>query len=562
MTANSPLLLMRPNSKTPGSRWYDWFEQRPAWLLTLVVVLALVPFITKPFNIDDPLFVWIARHIQSHPADPYGFSLNWYTYDLPVSFITKNPPLACYYLSLVGSLLGWSEAALHTGLLLPAIAAILGTYRLASRLCARPIHAALLTLFTPVFLVSGTTVMCDVMILAFWAWSLVFWTEGTEQSKTWKLGAAVCLIALASLTKYFGACLIPLVAAWSLAKRRPLKEWIGWLAIPVAVLVGYHFAARALYGRSLLGDAVKYATVKRESSVFGVISGLTFSGGCLATAVFFSPFLWARRGFIVGTTVSVLVVGVLCIIARKAFPSPLNGLEVAQILLWAAGGVSVLALAVVDVYRNRNADSLLLACWLGGTLFFATFCNWIINARSVLPASIPASILVMRRLEQRRKEGVTLSANALLIPTVASAVLAVWVATGDYFFARASQTAARRVCASYANKGHRLWFEGHWGFQYYMEQRGAAALDLRALNLAVGDYVAMPADNAEIFPINGPMVDLGTILVPVPGGITTMSTPSGSGFYASLWGPLPFAISPGAEQAVTVITYDPSVKRK
>lgn len=553
--------MVEPRTSTRvRSTRYDWL--RPSWLLTSAVVLALVPFIAKPFHIDDPLFVWIGRHIQSHPADPYGFSLNWYTYDLPVSFITKNPPLACYYLCLVGSLLGWSEAALHTGFLLSAIAAILGTYRLASGFCGRPIHAALVTLFTPVFLVSGTTVMCDVMMLAFWVWSLVFWREGTEQSKTWKLGVAVILIALASLTKYFGACLIPLVAAWSLAKRRPLKEWLGWLAIPVAVLVGYQFAARAMYGRSLLGDAVKYAMVNRESSVFGAISGLTFSGGCLAIAVFFSPFLWARRGLIVGTAVSALVVGMLCLIARKAFPSPLYGLEVAQILLWSAGGVSVLALAVVDVYRNRNADSLLLACWLGGTLFFATFCNWIINARSVLPAAVPAGILVMRRLEQRAKDGVTFSPNAFLIPTVAGTVLAVWVATGDYFYARASRTAAQRVCASYANKGHQLWFEGHWGFQYYMEQRGGAALDLKTLPLAVGDYVAVPADNSEIFPINGPMVQLETILVPMSAGVTTMSTPAGSGFYASLWGPLPFAISPGAEQLVAVFTYDPSVKRK
>jgi hypothetical protein len=94
-----------------------------------------------------------------------------------------------------------------------------------------------------------------------------------------------------------------------------------------------------------------------------------------------------------------------------------------------------------------------------------------------------------------------------------------------------------------------------------MEQGGAAALDLRALPLAVGDYVALPADNSEVYPINGPMVQLETILVPMLSGITTMSTPSGSGFYASMWGPLPFAISPGAEQAVTIITYDPSVKR-
>ena len=92
----------------------------------MATVLVLLPFIGKPFHIDDPLFVWVAQHIQSHPLDPYGFNVNWYGFDQPLWDITKNPPFACYYLALFGSAFGWSERVLHAALLLPAMAVIVG----------------------------------------------------------------------------------------------------------------------------------------------------------------------------------------------------------------------------------------------------------------------------------------------------------------------------------------------------------------------------------------------------------------------------------------------------
>src|SRR6185437_11350990 len=207
---------------TPRSTGVDWFVKHPAWLLALAAALILLPFLGKPFNIDDPLFVWAAQQIHSHPFDPYGFHVNWYGFDMPFSQVTKNPPLASYYLAIFGGIFGWSEIALHSAMILPAIAAILGAYRLASRFCKRPLLAGFLTLLTPVFLVSANTVMCDVLMLAFWVWALVFWIEGTERKRLGYFVLAAFLIALAALTKYFGVCLIPLVAAWSIARKRPV----------------------------------------------------------------------------------------------------------------------------------------------------------------------------------------------------------------------------------------------------------------------------------------------------------------------------------------------------
>jgi len=539
-----------------------WIGKQPAWLLALATVLALLPFAGKPFNIDDPLFIWTAQHIHAHPLDPYGFNVNWYGYDLSMSATTQNPPLACYYLALVGGIFGWSEFTLHTAFLLPGIAAVVGTYRLAMHLCKRALLAAFLALFTPVFLLSSTTLMCDVMMLAFWVWALIFWMEGTQRERAAPLALAAILIALASLTKYFGACLIPLVAAWSIRRKQPVREWLGWLAIPVLALAAYQLITKALYGHGLLTGAGAYATAIHKSSILlnlnFVLVALTFTGGCLATATFFAPMLWTGRSLLIGAVSSLAVAAILFLAIRSTLPAHAGALEITQILVWAAGGISLIALAIADFHRQRDADSLLLGCWMLGTFAFTAFFNWTVNGRSILPMAIPAAILVARRLEQRESAGVKYPWRLLLMPALAGGVLAIWVTTADYFFASAPPIAARAIQSAYGDKNHRIWFQGHWGFQYYMQQNGATPLDLQKLGLTEGDYVAMPSGNSNVYPLKEPMVELETFSIPPFGSLTTMNEDAGAGFYASLWGALPFAFGPNTGQSVTVFAYDPA----
>ena len=128
-----------------------WRVIAPAFL-TLAALILLLPFLDKAFHIDDPLFVWIAKHIQSHPADPYGFRVNWGIESTGVWSETQNPPLGSYYMALAALLVGWSEKALHLVFLIPTIAAVLGTYALAQRMCRHPVLASLCAVATPVFL--------------------------------------------------------------------------------------------------------------------------------------------------------------------------------------------------------------------------------------------------------------------------------------------------------------------------------------------------------------------------------------------------------------------------
>jgi hypothetical protein len=530
-------------------------------MLTLVVLAALSPFLGKAFNIDDPLFLWAARQIQAHPGNPYGFDVNWYGFPLPMWEVTKNPPLACYFLAAAASLLGPSETALHSAFLLPAVAVVLGTYRLARRWCEQPLLAACTTLFTPVYLVSSTTVMCDTLMLAFWVWAVVLWVEGMEDESDLRLAGAALLVALAALTKYFGICLIPLLFGYSLILKRRVGNWMIMFLIPLAILVAYQRATRALYGKGLLSDAAGYASSVREeagvSEISAILEALSFTGGCLATVTLCLVWMWRPRALL-GFLVFAAVVA-SAIFRGQAMPG-LDGLAASrflqsQAILWVVGGAGILSMAAAAAWRWRDASSFLLAAWVIGTFLFAGFVNWTINARSILPMTPAVGILLARCLSQvgsmdhrRRRWGVGLS-------LLTGAVLSLYVARGDFLLAGAVRESANQSYARLRPENGTLWFTGHWGFQYYLQELGpkAKAFVKGHWQAKEGDLLANPSNNNNVVPPRRWQYDsMETLSVDVPGFATTLATEVGAGFYVSTWGPLPFSFASVPPEKVLV----------
>jgi hypothetical protein len=593
-------------------RVFAWMAAHPKGTLALAVLLALGPFLAKPFNMDDPLFIWTARQIHAHPWNPYGFEANWYGTASPMWSVTENPPLGSYYLALAAGMVGWSETALHLAFLLPALAVILGTHRLARRLCDRPMAAALAVLCMPVFLVSSGTVMCDVLMLAFWVWAVVFWVEGMEREEFWRLAAAGVLIALAALTKYFGVCLIPLLAvygwmaggatgcgcAWNGGTPLPgplpasrgegREEMIGaqrrhyipasrgggmiglgssqgstesrltgiglWgagLVIPLLVICGYQWATRALYGHALFSQAAVYA-----SQMHGFLNGakaaagltaLSFTGGCLAAVIFLARWLWRGRvlqglaGGAVLLSLAVFLEGTLW--QRYGWLEGISKLSTeVQMMFWTIGGVCVLALAAGDVWRRRDAAAWLLALWVVGTFVFTALLNWTINGRSILPMAPAVGILLARRLSWEaaaHEDRAALWQRGRGIGWAGAAILALLVAQSDFVLATAVRQSALQTSRRYRREGQPLWFQGHWGFQYYMAEAGGIAQDKNRPGPRPGDLVVVPRDNTNLRAPDGPGEELS---FPGPRWLTTMNANIGAGFYTSEAGPLPFAI--------------------
>jgi len=359
------------------------------------------------------------------------------------------------------------------------------------------------------------------------------------------------LIALAALTKFFGACLIPLLAAYGMIEKRRLGRWIACLLIPLAALCAYQWVTRALYGHALLSEATDYA--KYAKGFLGgqesppVLTALTFTGGCLAVVIFFAPLLWRMRVLTLFTGGTVLLAAANfwggSLLKKHGAVQYASQISVElQIIFWAIGGLGVLALAVEDVLGRRDARSWLLALWVLGTFLFASVFQ-LDRQRAFHPA------------HGARGGNFARAAFGTKVLTGRKTCRAAWpsalrpaphwrclVTRADFCLALAVRQSAQQACVKYGREPGALWYQGHWGFQFYMDAMGALPLDMRHSALKPGDIFVVPENNTSLFPVNSGTATLReTIAVFGPRRLTTWSTPAGAGFFAAAEGPLPFA---------------------
>jgi 4-amino-4-deoxy-L-arabinose transferase-like glycosyltransferase len=514
-----------------------------------VTVILLLPFINKAFHVDDPLFLWTAKQILVNPFDFYGFTANWYGTVMPMADIMKNPPISCYFITLAGLLLGWSEVALHGAFLLWAVAFALGTYFLAARLCSKPALAVCMSLVTPVFLVSSTNIMCDTMMLALWVWAIFLWVRGIETKSSRDLLLSAVAIAFCALTKYFGISLFALLPVFTIAHNRKIGKELLFLLIPALVLIGYQVLTSKLYGRGLLFDAMAYSTKNgwTGSSLFlKGLTGLSFTGGCMLTVLFYGPLLWSKRVFSVGAVAAILLFLLLGFMQNN--PSFTSGAFdfarwnfLGQFSLMIVTGASVLWLAYNDVRSTRNAGGLLLALWVFGTFFFSVFLNWTINSRSIMPMAPALGILLVRQIARSTKSLVPMKDWKAFLPMLPVAAVSLCLCLADCSLADTARNASESVSKRFARCKKDVWFQGHWGFQYYMEAAGYKAVDRKANRTHPDDFLVIPENNPNVQFTQGENYLLDTVISITPiRWVSVMDENNGSGFYSNKWGPFPF----------------------
>jgi hypothetical protein len=520
--------------------------------LTIALLLCTLPFVGRPFHLDDPMYIWAAQHILQHPTDFYGFNVIWAATEQPMSEIMQNPPLASYYIALVASAFGFGEVTLHVALLLPALGLVLGTHQLAKGYCRWPLLPALITIVMPVFLISSLTIMCDMLMACFWVWAVVFWRAGLSSNRAMPLIGGAILCGLSALSKYYGICVIPLLGAYTLMQVGRRKLWAGLLAIPAFMLLGYELYTNHLYGTGLLAGAAKHAAdarvITRARPEAKTITGLAFVGGCLAAALWLSPWLWSRRWLALGAVMA----AILAVIADATLPHmakvsdvthEFGWLQFVQVGLWASVGLGVAAITASDLWRHRSADSLLLAMWIAGTFVFACFINWSINGRSILPMTPAVAILIARRLEERTFVTRDWRGRWLAAPIAVCGLFSTAILWADTTMARSARDAAQAIAAKYRSDTETLWFQGHWGFQHYMQALDGTIMDFAHTRLPPRDVLVVPRNNVNCRPIPEPYASpIEFISEPTLSWFSTMNMATGAGFYSDTWGPLPFAM--------------------
>ncbi len=124
----------------------------------------------------------------------------------------------------------------------------------------------------------------------------------------------------------------------------------------------------------------------------------------------------------------------------------------------------------------------------------------------------------------------------------ASALFSLLIAIADYRLANSARTAATVIQDRFGASSSTIWFQGHWGFQYYAQANGWRAFDLKRSQVSPGDLMILPFNNTNLKPLGENKGERVAIIeVPVLPLIATMNGQIGAGFYMDKLGPLPFS---------------------
>lgn len=515
-------------------------RRKRKWIC-LISALILLPFINKPFHLDDTLFIRLTENILEEPLAPYQFEYNWFLTPMPFWKVTQNPPLNSYILAIPALVFGISEIVFHLVGIGFAVGCAYLMFRISARYTTHPEVPALLTIVSPGFLVSATNVMADVPLLFFWLLSVDMTMSAVEEKREKRLWYAGLAIAAACMTKYFGMALLPLLFVYWFFKTKKFSIHLLAFLIPVLVICSWGLYAEA-YGNVFhpIGAAEYSVRSKSFTDLLRYTTEtVSFLGGSLFWPLLFIPFLFRNSTLVISA--SLLTSVMTAVLGSVYWNFDLNtGIHLGLMLF---AGLTVILSSFHTFYLKRNADNLLLSLWFLGTIIFSILLNWTVNARILLIALFPLSVLFIQWIESKIEIE---KKSRLYFVSIVTCVLSLSVAWGDYQLASASREFAQNYIREEIKEGRKVHFSGHWGFQYYMEEEGANVIDYLKIGIQNKDLVIYPTQNTNVKLIQFP----GTrkeIKSYESGGVGPYTLNSGAraGFYSTIWGPIPYAFKTG-----------------
>lgn len=454
-----------------------------SWRCRLTVLAvwatATLPFLDKAYTIDDTAYLAIARQISVDPWRPYSFSFNWGTVDEP-AFTIRNPPLLPAFLAAAIRLDGGREreVVLHLAVSLFTALGAYALYRLGERFGTPPALACAAVLLSPAVL-PGTNVMLDTPTLALFAASILLHVDGTDRRAPARLAAAAAVAGLAILTRYNVVVLLPILASYSLLRRRPRD--LAYLAIPVAIVGLWCLHNLSVYGQV---HVLAHAGVIRASKPLA--DNAVAALGVVGASALWIP-LVAHRDWRSIPAAAVAVAVALPLAANigrdrwEAFLFFSNGLFLAAMLLPALIR-DLRGLATRSGADRELGSRAFLWTWCAATILFAWFLPDFQATRHYVIA-LPALVLLAGWGASRRRA---------LLAAVPTTILGLSVAAADAELSGCYRTVAAQIARQEVPPGCSRWFVGHWGWQYYAERNGIRRLDQRPQAISSGDVLVIP----------------------------------------------------------------------
>ncbi len=514
-------------------------RRRPVLLLMLLVLGLVLPFMDKPVHIDDTFVLHITDQILMTPLNPFGAEIDWFGHMMPIWRATTNPPLVSYWLAPVAAAFGDREVLLHVVLVPFYLLFAWGTFALAGRFLKHPWWPTLFLVLSAPFLVSGN-LMRDIPAAGLAVAGMALFVRGVDGESSPRSAAGGALLGLSVLAKYSMGVVLPVAAAYVLLRRRTKMGL--WLGLPVLLVGAWCLQTWLLYGQVhplyLLQERSGDSNILWPDKFF---SGLAILG----SALFLSP-LVLYQSWVSRTWKTLALLG-LAAPALGAWAYTFYGADFdLQFQLWLFLGLVLVVGAVYAAARERfSSETLFLCLWFVGHLAFSVFFVPFQAVRHLLVALVPLLILLFRWFEHSPARLQAMRALSIGLLSL-QGVLALSVQVADYQYANTYRQFAERATRMYADRPGRVWFVGHWGWQFYAGRAGFRMLNRDGPFPATDDLLIWPqkvhvgdviSANPE-FKARLELLERYEYRSPLP--IRTMSIEARAGFYAVIRRRIPY----------------------
>lgn len=454
------------------------------WIIGLWVILTAFN-ITKAFHIDDTFHLKAAQWISNHPDQPMSGMINWGDSD-PAPFHTfNNPPLFFYLMAVFGQLFGYSELGFH---LLESIFVFISLYffdKLLRVFIPKGSNFLLvLFAFCPAFIINQN-VMLDIpvlsMILGFTYFLII-----SEQQNTFKnCFIALIFLTVGTLIKY---SILPLYGVFIFVivvrKQRSLL-WL--LSLPISILGSWSMWNITEFGGihlfrptsvpfyflpfKVIFSTIAFLAVLGAISFFSVVSGQNIIVKRIVTFVF----------------CGILGLAVICLcglISDFYF----------QKVLYFAFFLNGLAI-VINIYPDFKRN---LAEFKKGKTINQYFVIWLIVISLSFFIISFAPFLATRHVLLIVPFLLILNANQILTSSKylragilsISIIIGVLLGLNDWNYANYYRKIIDKLDIAQFKKP--VWTVGHWGWQWYSEQKGMQQYHTNISKPKNGDIIIFP----------------------------------------------------------------------
>jgi hypothetical protein len=512
----------------------------------LVAGVLLLPFLNRPFTIDDPLFIREARHALVDPLHPADFEQVWNAGDRQrLSQYLLGGTLPAYVLLPVAAL-GGREWIAHLYQFLLLCGFLVAGISVARRLGCDSRQAStvgLLIASNPVTLAMAATCMPDVMAAMFGMAGLDRLLSFREQRR-WGAGVASgVLLAAAVLCRASTAPLL-LVGALLLWPRtwRHAAEWFWPLAVALVLTTVFISLNRGPAAHATVGAAFQSLTSVRNvpRNLVAFLCYQSLAGPLLVYSLLYRG--WKFAGIVAGLVALGVVLSKVddsANLVLYAVPAALGVCLVAA----AAGLGSALKRPRSDAFPFPGA--LPLFVWLACGMVALPYVH--MSAKYLLPGVPAAALLIVLHAARVRQQRYPLTVALLVAFGWISGALIVW---GDTALASSQREAVDRLIVPRLRGGSRVWAGGQWAFLSYAEDAGATALANTPPLPSPGDTIVISRLDyygmLDHLPIHRELLNTQADRRCGP---FVLNRHFGAGFYSIRFGYLPFALGCGEVNA-------------